>query len=177
MELVQPSQINDRFSFFYRNSDVVTRFGTMAILMVVIIPILTFLFDLLLTFNITFSLMILPMGMLVLKPSELSAFPLILMMATLFRLSFNISSTRIFKSKETTGSEKYEANCTSDIFHEVSCKSVSRMNQYHILAFDGSWNAKTQGFKPCRMYCAELFVPEPCDRVIRTRQTSRQQVL
>ena len=95
MELAQPGQINGRFSFFSKNTDVVMGFGTMAILMVMIIPIPTFLLDLLLTFNITFSLMILLVGMYVLKPLEFSAFPSILLLATLFRLSLNIASTRL----------------------------------------------------------------------------------
>lgn len=95
MELAQPSQINGRFSFFSKNTDVVMGFGTMAILMVMIIPIPTFLLDLLLTFNVTLSLMILLIGMYVLKPLEFSAFPSILLLATLFRLSLNIASTRL----------------------------------------------------------------------------------
>jgi flagellar biosynthesis protein FlhA len=51
--------------------------------------------ELFLTFNITFALVILLVGMYVLKPLEFSAFPSVLLLATLFRLSLNIASTRL----------------------------------------------------------------------------------
>jgi len=81
------------------------------------------------------------------------------------------------KTSGATAPQKYVANCNSDIFHDVSCKSVVRMNQDHILVFDDALDAKAQGFNPCRMCCSELFVPKPHDRLIRTRQTIRQQAL
>jgi flagellar biosynthesis protein FlhA len=53
------------------------------------------LLDLLLSFNITLSLIILLASMYVQRPLELSAFPSILLLGTLFRLSLNVASTRI----------------------------------------------------------------------------------
>ena len=60
-----------------------------------ILPLPAFILDLLLSFNITFSIVILLVGMYIVHPLQLSSFPTILLLATLFRLSLNIASTRI----------------------------------------------------------------------------------
>ena len=70
-------------------------FAAMCILMVMIIPIPAMMLDIFLTFNITFGLVILLVGMYVMRPLEFSAFPSVLLLATLFRLSLNIASTRL----------------------------------------------------------------------------------
>lgn len=95
MELAQTDILGGRFSLLTKNSDVVLGIATMCILLVMIIPIPTILLDLFLTFNITLSLMVLLVGMYVLRPLEFSVFPSILLLATLFRLSLNIASTRL----------------------------------------------------------------------------------
>ncbi|RJQ84837.1 MAG: flagellar biosynthesis protein FlhA [Desulfobacteraceae bacterium] len=95
MGFAQTNHLGGRFSLVTKNSDIVLGFATMCILMVMIIPIPTILLDLFLTFNITLALMILLVGMYILKPLEFSAFPSILLLATLFRLALNIASTRL----------------------------------------------------------------------------------
>lgn len=95
MELVNKSNYDNQVPFITKNSDVLMAAGVVGILTFMIIPLPTFLLDLLLSFSITFSLIILLVGMYILNPLELSAFPSILLLATLFRLSLNIASTRI----------------------------------------------------------------------------------
>ncbi len=95
MEIAQSPTIDGRFSFFTNNTDVLMGFAAMCILMVMIIPIPSMLLDIFLTFNITFGLVILLVGMYVMRPLEFSAFPSVLLLATLFRLSLNIASTRL----------------------------------------------------------------------------------
>jgi flagellar biosynthesis GTPase FlhF len=85
--------------------------------------------------------------------------------------------TVVTQPEEALDPRKYVANCNSDIFHDVSCRSVARMNQDHILTFDNAQDALSQGFHPCRMCCLELYVPKSNDRLLRTRQTYRQQAL
>jgi flagellar biosynthesis protein FlhA len=51
--------------------------------------------DLLLAFNITLSLVIVMVAMYTLRALEFSAFPSLLLIATLFRLALNIASTRL----------------------------------------------------------------------------------
>ncbi len=75
--------------------DMIAAIGFVMILIVMVVPVPAFMLDLLLSFNISFSLIILLVSMYISHPLELSAFPSILLMATLFRLSLNISSTRL----------------------------------------------------------------------------------
>ena len=95
MELAQATQTPNRLAFFTRNTDVMMGFAAMCILMVMVIPVPAMFLDLFLTFNIAFALLILLVGLYVLKPLEFSAFPSILLLATLFRLSLNVASTRL----------------------------------------------------------------------------------
>ena len=95
MEIAGTTTLGKRLSIITKNTDVLMGFGIMCILMVMIIPIPPIFLDLFLTFNITFALMILLVGMYVIKPIDFSAFPTILLLATLFRLSLNIASTRL----------------------------------------------------------------------------------
>ncbi len=69
--------------------------GIIAVLVVMVIPIPTFMLDLLLSFSITFSLIILLVSIFMLAPLEFSVFPSMLLVVTLIRLSLNVASTRI----------------------------------------------------------------------------------
>jgi len=78
-----------------KNSDMVTAVAVVAILIFMVIPLPAMLLDLLISFNITFALVILLASMYTISPLELSSFPSILLLITLFRLSLNVASTRI----------------------------------------------------------------------------------
>jgi flagellar biosynthesis protein FlhA len=95
MELAQETHTPGKFEFLTKNSDVLMGFAAMSILMVMIIPIPAVMLDLFLTLNITMAIVILLVGMYILRPVEFSAFPSILLLVTLFRLSLNIASTRL----------------------------------------------------------------------------------
>jgi flagellar biosynthesis protein FlhA len=95
MELAQTGGFTGRMAAWTRGSDILVAAGVVAILVFMVIPLPAALLDLLLAFNITLALVILLVGMYILRPLELSAFPSILLLATLFRLSLNIASTRI----------------------------------------------------------------------------------
>jgi len=69
--------------------------AVICILAFMVMPLPTLLLDLLLSFSITFSLIIILASMYVQHPLELSAFPSILLLVTLFRLALNVASTRI----------------------------------------------------------------------------------
>ena len=77
----------------------------MCILVVMIVPLPPTLLDFLLSFNITFSVVILLVGMYVIKPLEFSAFPSILLLTTLLRLALNVASTRIILLHGSEGSQ------------------------------------------------------------------------
>ena len=78
-----------------KHPDVVISVGVVAIIMVMLLPLPRFLLDLLLSFDITLSVVILLVGLQVRRPIEFSVFPSVLLMITLFRLSLNIASTRL----------------------------------------------------------------------------------
>ncbi|MEJ2729210.1 MAG: flagellar biosynthesis protein FlhA [Deltaproteobacteria bacterium] len=69
--------------------------AVICILAFMVMPLPTLLLDLLLTFSITFSLIIILASMYVQHPLQMSAFPSILLLITLFRLALNVASTRI----------------------------------------------------------------------------------
>jgi flagellar biosynthesis protein FlhA len=66
-----------------------------SIIVIIVVPMSTAILDFLLIINITFSLVLLLSALYVDSPLELSSFPSLLLVATLFRLSLNISSTRL----------------------------------------------------------------------------------
>jgi flagellar biosynthesis protein FlhA len=69
--------------------------GVIGILLVMLVPLPTFILDILLSFSITISIIILLMSMYVMKPLDFSAFPSVLLTVTLLRLSLNVASTRL----------------------------------------------------------------------------------
>lgn len=95
MAETQGTTSNNAFLDSARSSSAMIAMGVIAILMVMIIPIPTFLLDILLSFSIAISIIILLMSMYVLKPLQFSVFPSILLMVTLLRLSLNVASTRL----------------------------------------------------------------------------------
>ncbi len=69
--------------------------GMIAILMVMMIPLPAIILDILLSFNIAISIIILLMSLYIIKPIDFSTFPSILLIVTLMRLSLNVASTRL----------------------------------------------------------------------------------
>jgi len=67
----------------------------LGILIVMVIPLPTWLLDLLLSMSIVISMVILLMSMYVSRPLDFSVFPSVLLTVTLLRLSLNIASTRL----------------------------------------------------------------------------------
>lgn len=65
------------------------------VIVLIIIPLHTWLLDFMLVLNISVSLIILLMTMYIKSPLEFSIFPSLLLVTTIFRLSLNISSTRL----------------------------------------------------------------------------------
>lgn len=85
------------------NLDVLVGFGVIGIVLMIIIPLPTFLLDVLLATNIALSVLILLLTLLSTSILELSVFPSILLITTLFRLGLNISSTRLILSQGYAG--------------------------------------------------------------------------
>ncbi len=69
--------------------------GIAVIVIMLVVPLPTWVLDVLITANITFALVILGVALRVLDPLEFSAFPSVLLVATMFRLALNVSATRL----------------------------------------------------------------------------------
>lgn len=72
-----------------------TPFLVMAALGMVILPMPAILLDVLFSFNIALSLIVLLITVYTLKPLEFGSFPAVLLIATILRLALNVASTRI----------------------------------------------------------------------------------
>ena len=78
-----------------RRSDIGLAAGMMAILVVLIVPLPPLLLDFALAISITFSVLILMTSLFIQTPLEFSAFPTVLLIATMLRLALNLASTRL----------------------------------------------------------------------------------
>ncbi len=72
-------------------------------LSMMVLPIPTIGLDLLFTFNIVLSLIVLLVTVYAIRPLEFSSFPTVLLVATMLRLSLNIASTRVVLLEGHTG--------------------------------------------------------------------------
>ncbi len=73
------------------------------ILAMMVLPLPPFVLDLLFTFNIAVSILVLLMAVSVTRPLEFSLFPTVLLITTLLRLSLNVASTRVVLLRGHTG--------------------------------------------------------------------------
>ena len=67
----------------------------LACLGMVMLPMPSFLLDILFTFNITLSMIVLLVTIYAKRPMEFAVFPSVLLIATILRLSLNVASTRV----------------------------------------------------------------------------------
>lgn len=77
--------------------------GLVIIIAMMIIPLPPMLLDILLTLNISLSVIILLVCLFIKEPLEYSSFPIILLIATIFRLGLNVSSTRLILLEGAAG--------------------------------------------------------------------------
>ncbi len=81
--------------FGQKMGDVYIAFGVIFIVMMLIIPLHTFVLDLLMAINLMLSLLIILLVLYNKDPLEFSLFPTILLVSSVFGLALNVSSTRL----------------------------------------------------------------------------------
>ncbi len=69
--------------------------SVVAVVVVLVVPLPTFVVDLLITANITGSILVLLTAMQVKRPLDFSVFPTLVLVATMFRLALNVAATRL----------------------------------------------------------------------------------
>src|SRR5690242_17016939 len=79
----------------FKRGDIALAVGVMIILVVLILPLPPLLLDFFLATSIIFSVLILMTALFIHPPVEFSAFPTVLLISTMLRLSLNLASTRL----------------------------------------------------------------------------------
>src|ERR1700731_3900041 len=88
-----------------RRGDIGLAIGVMAILVVLILPLPAPLLDLALAISIILSVLILMTALFIQAPLEFSAFPTVLLIATMLRLALNLASTRLILARGHEGTD------------------------------------------------------------------------
>ncbi len=86
-----------------KRTDLLLAFGVIGILVVLIFPLPPLVLDLLLAVSIILSVLILMTALFIEEPLEFSAFPTVLLIATMLRLALNLASTRLILSEGHKG--------------------------------------------------------------------------
>ncbi|HEV2202052.1 MAG TPA: flagellar biosynthesis protein FlhA [Bryobacteraceae bacterium] len=84
-------------------AEMIVPLGVLCIVMAMISPIPPFLLDVLISTNLTISVIVLMVSMYITKPVEFNVFPTSLLLLTLFRLALNISSARLILLQGNSG--------------------------------------------------------------------------
>lgn len=88
-----------------KRGDIMMALAVVAILVVLILPLPTWLLDASLAFSITFSVLILMTALFIERPLEFNTFPTILLLATMIRLALNLASTRLILAHGHEGTD------------------------------------------------------------------------
>ena len=83
------------FKSIFSVADIAMAVITISVIGLMVVPIPTWLLDVLIVLNIAISVMVLLVAMYLSEPLDFAAFPSLLLILTLFRLSLNISSTKL----------------------------------------------------------------------------------
>jgi len=90
---------------FFKRGDLALAVGVLTILVVLILPLPPLLLDFSLAISIIFSVLILMTALFIHTPLEFSAFPTVLLIATMLRLALNLASTRLILSRGHEGTD------------------------------------------------------------------------
>ncbi|MCP5372606.1 MAG: flagellar biosynthesis protein FlhA [Hyphomicrobiales bacterium] len=102
-QAVALADVRDRVISAVYRGDIALALGVVTILAVLILPMPAWLLDLSLAFSITFSVLVLMTALFIEKPLDFNAFPTVLLLATMVRLSLNLASTRLILAEGHTG--------------------------------------------------------------------------
>jgi len=112
-KLTTKQQIGTGLNFLIGQRDLSVVLFVMAILAIIIVPLPSSVLDVLLTVSIAIAVLILLISLYVPKPTDLTTFPTLILILTLYRLSLNIATTRMILSKGHEGPEAVSDIITS----------------------------------------------------------------
>jgi len=88
-----------------KRGDIALALGVTAILVVLILPMPSWMLDLSLAVSMTFSVLILMTVLFITKPLDFNSFPTVLLIATMMRLALNLASTRLILADGHEGTD------------------------------------------------------------------------
>ena len=106
-------QVGITLNFLLGQKDLSVVVFVMAILAIIIVPLPSEVLDVLLTISMALAVLILLISLYVPKPTDLTTFPTLILILTLFRLSLNIATTRMILSHGHQGSDQVSSIITS----------------------------------------------------------------
>lgn len=112
-KLTNRQQIGTALNFLLGQKDLSVVVFVMAILAIIIVPLPSGMLDVLLTVSMAFAVLILLISLYVPKPTDLTTFPTLILILTLFRLSLNIATTRMILSHGHEGPENVSSIISS----------------------------------------------------------------
>lgn len=112
-KLTTRQQIGTTLNFLLGQKDLSVVVFVMAILAIIIVPLPSAMLDLLLTVSMAIAVLVLLISLYIPKPTDLTTFPTLILIITLFRLSLNIATTRMILSKGSEGPEAVSDIITS----------------------------------------------------------------
>ena len=88
-----------------KRGEIALAFGVVAILVVLVLPMPTWLLDISLALSLGISVIVLMTTLFITRPLEFNSFPTVLLITTLLRLSLNLASTRLILSNGYQGTD------------------------------------------------------------------------
>ena len=92
------SPLAETLNLIIKQRDLSIVFFVMAILAIIIVPMPSGILDLMLTISIAIAVLIILISLYIPKPTDLTTFPTLILIITLFRLSLNVATTRMILS-------------------------------------------------------------------------------
>lgn len=88
-----------------RHSHLAVPLAAVVILLVLLVPLPPIILDVLISFNLMLSVVVLLSSMYILQPVKFTAFPNLLLLTTLFRLALNVATSRLILTNGDSGAE------------------------------------------------------------------------
>jgi flagellar biosynthesis protein FlhA len=105
--------MNKLLSSLGKSKDLTLVFFVIAIIAIIIVPLPSAVLDLFLTISIAISVLIIMISLYIPKPTDLTTFPTLILIITLYRLSLNIATTRMILSHGHEGPQAVSDIITS----------------------------------------------------------------
>ena len=101
----QGADVMNRLVLALKRGDIALALGVACILVVLILPMPSWLLDVSLAISMTLSVLVLMTVLFISRPLDFSSFPTVLLIATMLRLSLNLASTRLILAKGHEGTD------------------------------------------------------------------------